>query len=30
MVSFIHCGNDKRVYRFPRGNKLSDAREGGG
>ena len=22
MISFIHCGNEKRVYRFPRGNKI--------
>ena len=30
MNSFIHCGSEKRVYRFPSGNKLADAREGGG
>ena len=30
MISFIHCGSEKRVYRFPSGNKLADAREGGG
>ena len=30
MVSFIHCGSEKWIYRFPRGNKLADSREGGG
>ena len=30
MISFIHCGSEKRVYRFPSGSKLADAREGGG
>ena len=30
MISFIHCGSEKRVHRFPSGNKLADAREGGG
>ena len=30
MISFIHCGSEKRVYRFPSGNKLADARDGGG
>ena len=28
MISFIHCGSEKGVYRFPSGNKLADAREG--
>ena len=27
MISFIHCGNEKGVYRFPSGNKLADARK---
>ena len=27
MISFIHCGSEKRVYRFPSGNKLADARK---
>ena len=27
MISFIHCGSEKRVYRFPKGNKLADARK---
>ena len=26
MISFVHCGNDKRGNRFPSGNKLADAR----
>ena len=26
MISFIHCGSEKRVYRFPKSNKLADAR----
>ena len=30
MTSFIHCGSEKRIYGFPSGNKLADAREGGG
>ena len=30
MISFIHYGSEKRAYRFPSGNKLADAREGGG
>ena len=30
MVSFAHCGSVERAYRFPSGNKLVDAREGGG
>ena len=30
MISIIHCGSEKRVYRFPSGNKLADAREEGG
>ena len=30
MISFIHCGIEKRVYSFPSGNKLSDTIEGGG
>ena len=30
MISFIHCGSEKRVYRFLSGNKLADAKEGGG
>ena len=30
MISFMHRGNEKRVYRFPSGNKLADARDGGG
>ena len=25
MISFIHCGNEKRVCMFPSGNKLADA-----
>ena len=25
MISFIHCGSEKKVYRFPSGNKLADA-----
>ena len=27
MINFIHCGSEKRVYRFPSGNKLADARK---
>ena len=27
MISFIHCGSEKRLYRFPSGNKLADARK---
>ena len=27
MISFIHCGSEKRVYRFPSGNKSADARK---
>ena len=27
MISFIHCGGEKRVYRFPSDNKLPDARK---
>ena len=27
MISFIHCGIEKRVYRFPRGNKLAATRK---
>ena len=27
MISFIHCGSEKRVYMFPSGNKLADARK---
>ena len=27
MISFIHCGSDKRVYRFPSATKLTDARK---
>ena len=30
MISFIHCGSEKRVYMFPSANKLADARERGG
>ena len=30
MISFIRYGYEKRVYRFPSGNQLADAREGGG
>ena len=30
MINVIHCGSEKRVYRFPSGNKLADAREGVG
>ena len=26
MISFIHCGSEKRFYKFPSGNKLADAR----
>ena len=25
MINFIHCGSEKRVYRFSSGNKLADA-----
>ena len=25
MISFIHCGSEKRVHRFPSGNSLADA-----
>ena len=25
-----YCRSEQRVYRFPSGNKLADAREGGG
>ena len=28
MISFIRSGSEKRVYRFPKGNKLADARKG--
>ena len=24
MISFIHCGSEKRVYIFPSGNTLAD------
>ena len=27
MISFIHCGSEKRVYRFSSGNKFADARK---
>ena len=27
MISFIHCENEKRVYMFPSGKKLTDARK---
>ena len=27
MISFTHCGSEKRVYRFPTGNKSADARK---
>ena len=27
MISLIHCGNEKKVYMFPSGKKLADARE---
>ena len=27
MISYIHYGSEKRVYRFPSGNKLADARK---
>ena len=27
MISFIHCGSEKRVYMFPSANKLADARK---
>ena len=30
MISFIHCGSEERVYRFPSDNKLGDTGEGGG
>ena len=30
MISFIHCGSEKRAYRLPSGNKLAGGREGGG
>ena len=30
MISFIHCGSEGKVFKFPSGNKLADAREGGG
>ena len=29
MISFIQCGSEKTVYRFPSGKNLADAREGG-
>ena len=29
LISFIHCGSEKIVYRFPSSNTLADAREGG-
>ena len=29
MISFIHCGSEKRVYRFLSGKKLADVKEGG-
>ena len=29
MISFIHCGSEKRLYRFQSSNKLADARKGG-
>ena len=25
MISFVHCGSEKRVFRFPSGNNLADA-----
>ena len=27
MISFVHCGNEERVYRFPNGNRLADTRK---
>ena len=27
IISFIHCGSEKRVYIFPSGNKSADARK---
>ena len=27
MISYIHYGSEKRVYRFSNGNKLADARK---
>ena len=27
MISFIYCGSEKWVYRFPSGNKLADTVE---
>ena len=27
MISFVYCGNEKRVYVFPSGKKLADARK---
>ena len=27
MNSFMHCGNEKRVYMFSSANKLADARK---
>ena len=27
MISFIPCGSEKRIYMFPSGHKLSDARK---
>ena len=27
MISFTHCGSEKRVHRFPSDNKLADARK---
>ena len=27
MISFIHCGSEKRVYMFLSGSKLADARK---
>ena len=27
MISFIHCGSEKKVYRLPRANNLADAKK---
>ena len=27
MINFIHCKNEKRIYRFPSGNNLAYTRK---
>ena len=27
MISFIHCGSDKRVYKFPKWQQVRDCRQ---